>query len=469
MKQQFTVVAVAAVMAGCTVVGPTHVPPVIENVVTKAPAWNAPLPHGGDPQQQKAFWASWNDAGLLALIDAAQTQSATLEQAAARISQARLTAKLAGSNVLPDAVGSSSLTRGAQGGPVATNWSMAAQAAWELDLFGGKIRSRESAAARVQARERDWHDARVSLAAEIATIVASLRVNEALLLGFEQDEKSRAETARLTTLKANAGFEAPANAALANAAVADAQARVKGQRGEIDLSMKALTALTELSESDVRGLLAPQRATLPTSLSLSVSNVPAQALAQRPDLAALERELAALIGEVGVAEADRYPKITFSGSLGYSVSRMLGATSDGATWGFGPGISIPLFDSGRRATNVELVKARHAELSASYRAMAVRAVRETEEALTRLNNANERMPHLRETTVGYEAFARAAQARLAAGVGTVLELEEARRAVLGAQVAILNAERERLIAWVSLYRAVGGGWTKDDVMVAKGK
>jgi outer membrane protein, multidrug efflux system len=461
MKTYLTILAAAALSA-CTAVGPTHTPPALPQLTAKAPAWNAPLPHGGDAKALKEFWASWNDPGLTALIDAAQKRNASLDEAAARITQARLGAKLAGTSQLPEASGGSSLTRGAQGTPAATNWAIGAQALWEMDLFGGKLRSRESAAARVGARERDWHDARVSIAAEVAMLVANIRVNEALLIGFEQDQASRAETARLTQLKTNAGFEAPANAALAQAAVADAQARVSAQQGEIALSIKGLTALTELAEADVRTLLAPRRAQLPPALALAIANVPAQALAQRPDLAAIERELAAAIADIGVAEADRYPRITFSGSLGFSAARMLGATTDGATWGFGPAISIPLFDSGRRATNVELVRAQHTALSARYRAAALRAIREVEEALARLQTVDARLPKLRESLVGYEAFTRAAQTRLSAGVGTVLELEDARRAVLGSQVAILNAERDRLMAWISLYRALGGGWSEGD-------
>ncbi len=446
------------VLAGCTVVGPKHAPPVLTQITAKAPAWVAPLPHAGEAQSLKAWWSSWNDPALIALIEATQTNNATLEQARARITQARLSARIAGSSDMPNATGASSLTRGAQGGPTATNWSTTAQAAWELDLFGGNVRTRESAAARVQARSIEWHDARVSLAAEVASIYASLRVNEALAVGFEQDRVSRAETARLTQLKANAGFEAPANAALANAAIADAHARIVSQQAEIDLAIKGLVALSGLAESEVRALLAPARASLPIVRGLAVANVPAQALAQRPDLAALERELAALTAEIGVAEAERYPKISLSGSIGYSISRVLGGTADGALWGFGPSISIPLFDAGRRVANVELAVARHQELAASYKGLAMRAVRETEEALTRLNAAQLRAPDLRTSVTGYEAFARAAQARLTAGVGSVLELEDARRAVLGAQVAVLNLERDRLLAWIALYRAVGGGW-----------
>jgi NodT family efflux transporter outer membrane factor (OMF) lipoprotein len=465
MKRLWTPLLIIT-LTSCTTVGPTHTPPSLTDITVNSPAWNARVPHAGKAAQLKNWWASWNDTALSALIDAAQKNNATVAQAQTRIAQARLTARLAGNAQVPEVAGSSSLTRDRQGGPVATRWASAAQAAWELDLFGGKRREREAASARVQAREWDWHDARVSLAAEVASAYASIRVSEALVKRFEQNRMSQLETARLTSIKAQAGFEAPANAALANAAVAEAQSRIDAQRTEIDLGFKALTALTELPESVIRELALPNTAMIPGGLTLDIATVPAQALAQRPDLASLERELAALVAEVGVAQADRYPKITLSGSIGYSVSRALGITTDGLTWSFGPAISLPLFDADRRATNVELVQARHRELTARYRLVATQAVREVEEALTKIASASARESDLRTTMAGYEAFARAAQARLEAGVGSVLELEDARRSVLNAQVSALNLERERLLAWVALYRAVGGGW--NDETVSKG-
>ena len=451
-----------SLLSGCAVVGPTYTPPALPKLTAGAPVWNAPLPHAGDAQALKNWWASWNDPALLALIEAAQANNPTLAQSVARIAQARASAVMSGSADLPGATGGLSLNRGAQGGPTATSWATTAQAAWELDLFGGRVRSRESAQARVEARSLEWHEARVSLAAETATVYASLRVSEALVIGFELDRASRIETARLTQLKTKAGFEAPANAALADASVADAHARIISQQTEIDLSIKALVGISGLAETQVRALLAPSSGKLPAVQGLSVANVPTQVLAQRADLAALERDLAALSAEIGVAEADRYPRISFSGSIGYSISRALGSTSDGALWGFGPSISVPLFDAGRRKANVELAAARYDELAAGYKALAMRAVRETEEALTRLNGTQSREADVRASLSGYEVFTGAAQARLRAGVGTVLELEEARRAVLGAQVALLNLERERLLAWVALYRAVGGGWSATD-------
>jgi outer membrane protein, multidrug efflux system len=444
-----------ALLAACAV-GPTHKPP----VSASAERWYAPLPHGGSGVKLSEFWTQWNDAALSTLIDAAQKNSASIEQASARIELARASAAIAGSTSLPGVSGSASATRGNQGQGVATLTSTSAQAAWEIDLFGANKRGRDAAAARLDARGFDWHEARVSIAAEVATTYISLRVNQLLLNGFERDAQSRSETARLTALKTNAGFEAPANAALADAAKAEANTRVASQIAEVNIGIKSLVALAGINEPNLRTLVAPIGKLFAAPPMLTIAQIPADVLSQRPDLASLERELAAAIADIGAAEADRYPRISLTGNIGYSATRAFGVTSDVATWGFGPSITIPIFDAGRRTASVELAKARHAELIATYKGTAMRAVREVEEALTRIEGARAREADQAASLKGYEVFAKAADARLKAGVGSVLELEDARRTVLGAQVNVLSLERERAHAWISLYRAAGGGWTK---------
>ena len=445
-------------------VGPTYSPPPVTNTAQ----WNSPLPHDGDVKALAQWWAGWNDLALVTFINAAQTNNPTLEQAAARINQARATQGIVGSTVLPTVAGDANAQRGNSqtGLGAATTFGASLQAAWELDLFGANRRGREAADARLSARTLDWHQARVSLAADVAATYVNLRISEALAMGFERDAVSRSETARLTDLKTNAGFEAPANAALARAGAAEAHARLIAQRADVDLSVKQLVALTGLTERAVRDALPTAKALLPVSPALAIERLPASTLSQRPDLASLERELAALTADIGAAEADRYPRISLTGSVGYSLGRAMGATTDGATWGFGPSITLPIFDAGRRASNVELVKARYDEALAGYKATASRAVREVEEALTQVHAARLRKPDLAASLVGYQSFEKAAQARLAAGAGSVLELEDARRAVLAAQVGLLALEREQLIATISLYRAVGGGYSVADAAIA---
>jgi len=451
-------------------VGPTYAPP----AVTATAAWQAPLPHDGNVAALSNWWSRWNDAVLVALIDAAQASNPTIEQAAARIAQARAGQAVAGASALPGVTGSASANRGnlvgqSLGLGALTSVSASLQSSWEIDLFGANRRGREAAAARFDARQIDWHQARVSLAADVAATYANLRVNEALVVGFERDAASRRETSRLTALKTDAGFEAPANAALARASASEAAARLTAQRAEVDLGMKALVALTGLDEPVLRNILATGRAQLPTASELSINQVPAAVLAQRPDLAASERELAALTAEIGAAEADRYPRISLTGSVGYSLARIAGSSAGTTTWGFGPSIDIPLFDAGRRAAVAEQAKTRYDESLAAYKATAIRAVREVEEALTQLQSAKLRAPDLQASLAGYQAFEKAALARLSVGAGSVLELEEARRPVLAAQVAVLVAARERLAAAIALYRAVGGGWVHTKTHVSEEK
>jgi outer membrane protein, multidrug efflux system len=449
----FLLLSISFFITGCAV-GPTYEPPVTTNVNQ----WYAPQPHGGATASLADYWQQWRDPSLTQLIDAAQKNNATVEQAAARIAQARATVTIAGSGLFPGANVSGSFNRGNQGTGLASVFGGSLQAAWELDLFGANRRSRDAAEARLSARTLDWHDARVAVAADVATAYTNVRINQLLLSDFQADSNSRSETSRLTTLKTDAGFEAPANAALAKAAVSEAATRVASQQAEIDLGVKALVALTGLSEPDVRTLTRARADYVPLPPAIGALSIPAQALAQRPDLASIERELAAAVAEVGAAEADRYPRINLTGSVGYSATRAFGVTTDGPTWGFGPSITLPIFDAGRRVANVDLARARHAELIANYKATATRAVREVEEALTRIASVNAREGDLKASLGNYQAFANAADARLKAGVGSVLELEDARRSVLNAQVAVLSLERERSSAWISLYRAVGGGW-----------
>ena len=248
-----------------------------------------------------------------------------------------------------------------------------------------------AAVARLDARTAEWHDARVTLAAEVASTYANLRLCEALLQVYREDLASQRMVLDLTRRKVRSGFSAPADAALIDAAAAEAGNRVRAQEAQCDLLVKSLVTLTALPEPALRKQLSAATGRLPQPAVLAVQEVPAVALAQRPDLAALERELVAAANEVGIAEADRYPRIRLTGSIGYAAFRAVGITGTGATWSFGPTLSLPLFDAGRRAAVVEQSTARFDELVASYRQRATAAVQEVEEALVRLDSANDRV------------------------------------------------------------------------------
>lgn len=456
----------AALGTGGCAVGPDYIKPAPFGSVAMA-TWVAPLPHHGSSVELVNWWQRWNDPVLVELLAQAQRQNRSIAQSSARITQARAAYRAATSALLPSAAANASDNRskggqgelGATGNTLERSRSLSLDAAWELDVVGGTRREREAAAQRALARESDWHDARVSIAAEVAATYVNLRACEVLLGGYRIDVASRAETAQLTKLKVNAGFEAPANAALTDASAAEARARLAQQQANCDLSIKSLAELTALDETQLRAKLMASTAKLPSPTGFAISVIPAAAISQRPDIASAERELMAASNDIGLAMADRFPRVSLTGSIGFSENSGSGYDTRGRTWSYGPAISLPIFDMGRRAANVDGARARFEESIAAYQGKTLRAVREVEEALVRLDSAERREKDANMALVGYQQFLTAAAARVREGAGSLTELEEARRAVVQAQGVAVGVTLDRLVGWINLYKAVGGGWS----------
>lgn len=466
-------VCIALMLTGCAI-GPDYVRPATSaNATWQAPLPLAPtLPHDGKNAALVQWWSQWDDPVLVELIAHAQRENTTIAQAGARIAQSRASYRGIRSALFPaiTATGSDIRSKGGQSGQNASfgtsndatteqhSRTLSLDAAWELDLVGGARRGREAAALRADARDADWHDARVTVAAEVATQYVNLRTCEVLLNGYEIDAASRKETARLINLKMNAGFEAPANAQLSNASAAEAGARLTQQRVDCDLIVKVLAELSAVNEPQLRPMLERRRGVVPKPATFSIGSVPADVISQRPDMASAEFELSAASSDIGVAIADRFPRLSLTGSIGYADNSASGFNSQGRTWSYGPAISLPIFDAGKRAANVDVARARYDEALASYKGKTLRAVREVEESLVRLDSAAKRETDTTLALSGYQNFLTAAEARVKAGAGSLTELEEARRAVVLAQGVAVGVTRDRLTAWIGLYKALGGGW-----------
>ncbi|MEO5658758.1 MAG: efflux transporter outer membrane subunit [Polaromonas sp.] len=447
-----------------------------------APQWFAPLPpqvsaaevgqkpHNGSLSDLAQWWQQQGDPLLVELISAAQAVSPTVASARSRIEQARAARVAAGATLAPTLDASASASRGnsQQAGaagvpgatPIATTAQAGLQAAWEIDLFGGNRASQKAASERLAGAEAQWHDARVSVAAEVANQYYSLRSCRQLAQVTQADAASRQETARLSGLSTQAGFTAPATDALARASAFDGRGRATQQRAQCELDLKALVALTGLAEPDLRSKLALAQYGRAQAAIISIASVPADALAQRPDVFSAEREVAAASADIGSAQAQRYPRLSLSGAIGRTGIRSGGETITLDTWSIGPlALTLPLFDGGRRAANVDAAKARYDEAAALYRARVRQAVSEVEQALVNLQSTAERETDAQGAVTGFQASFTGTEARYQSGLAGLVELEDARRSLLAAQITQASLQRERMAAWVALYRAMGGGWT----------
>ncbi|MBG9388856.1 efflux transporter outer membrane subunit [Caenimonas aquaedulcis] len=461
MKKLVFLAAAAVLAAGCS----TPRPPA--SAGTQAPPqWYAPLPHAGELADLRAWWAQWDDPLLIQLIESAQSASPTLATAASRIRQARATRVAAGAALLPtlDAVASAQRGDTQPPVPLASVAQAGLQTAWEIDLFGANRDAADAAQARLEGAGAGWHAARVAVAAETATSYVSLRTCEELRAVTLNDAKSRAETARLSGLSERAGFTAPATASLARASAAEASARATQQAAQCDIEVKGLVALTAMPEPVLRERLAAGWTEPVTPGLLTVVSVPAQLLAQRPDVRQAELEVAAASAEVGSARAQRFPRVSLTGSINAGVVRTGGVTSDLQTWSIGPlALTLPLFDGGRRSANVDSAQARYEEAVLLYRARVRQAVREVEEALVNLQSARSRTEDALAAREGYRASFTATEALYNSGLASLVQLEDSRRTALAAETAWVQLRRERVTAWIALYRAMGGGWAAQEM------
>lgn len=451
--------ALVAALSGCAA-------PSLE---TPAPApksalpaqWQAPLPHGASVVELANWWQRFDDPLLVHLIAAAQEASPSLASAASRIEQARASRVGKGAALVPAVSASVGVGRGQQdlNQPVLTSGSAGLQMAWEIDLFGANRAAATAAQARLEGAHALWHDARVTVAAEVANVYTSLRACHAIRAQIEIDAASRAETARLTALTAERGLQAPANAALARASAAQGRVSLLQQGAACDSQTKALVALTGVPEPELRAALGASGARVPQAAAFAVDQVPAEALAQRPDLANAAREVMAASADLHEADAQRYPRIRLAGSIGAVRVSAGPGSSDGTVWSLGPlQLTLPVFDAGARRANVQAALARHDAAASNYRAALRTAVRDVEQALVGLHSTASRAQDAQDAADGFRASFLAAQARHRGGLASLFELEDARRSDVQAQTTLIELQRERALAWTALYRALGGGW-----------
>ena len=193
---------------------------------------------------------------------------------------------------------------------------------------------------------------------------------------------------------------------------------------------------------------------------ISIATVPAKALAQRPDVFSAGREVAAASADLGSAQAARYPRLALSGNIGLARIYAGGGSANLDTWSIGPlSLTVPLFDGGRRAANVDAAQARYEEAAALYRARVRQAVREVEQALVSLQSSEARQADAETAALGYRAAFTGTEALYKNGLASLLALEDARRTLLAAEINRVTLRQERQAAGVALYRAMGGGWT----------
>lgn len=411
------------------------------------------LPLDAQTEQLLATWRRWQDPQLNILIQQAELTNPSLTIAIAHIRQSRATLSADHASAAPV------LTANANSNTeknTATLFTSALDASWEIDLFGEKQRRYEADSARVNARVADWYDARISLAAEVADDYVQYQACRQLTELARQTRQSQQHSHQLTALSLRAGFTSNAHDALIAATAIGAQASLTEQQARCDLLTKALIELTGYNENTLQNVLL--KPSLPSMATKPVTQVPANALLARPDLIAMERELAATNAEIGVAEAQRWPSLALSGTISKSGASF---SSLATSWLLGTVLSLPLIDGGQHAAVISGAQASYEAQLATYKQGIRTAIKEVSQAFINLASATQRQYLAQDSLRQNQHYYRAMQRYWQAGGIDQLTLEAARRNVLVATTTEITVQRDQLQYWIALYKALGGAWPSE--------
>jgi outer membrane protein TolC len=338
-------------------------------------------------------------------------------------------------------------------------------------------RQRAAAKDRLEARLADAQSAQLSVAAQIADTVIVLRACRLSLNLRDSDIASRDRELAIARQRLAFGSIAPADVAGPETNLANARNDLHATQALCLRNRDALVALSGSNSAAVEAAVATQPIATPgdgeETVRASVHRevepliplpvppesralMPAVVLLRHPGVGAVERELAARWMEIGVARAERLPRLDLTAALTGQWLSALGSSSSFSTWSAGPGLSMPLFDGGAGKAKVRLYEARYRESLAALNDVMRDAAREIEDALADQQSARARVGSSREAVFAARFTFRADEARWRAGAISAFDLETSRRALNTARENAVAALRDRARAWIALVRSTAG-------------
>jgi len=426
------------------------------------------------PANFAVWWEGFNDPLLSRLVSDALARNLDIAQASARMAQARAGLGAATAALLPSGNVSGQASRAYQSvetplGQVLSStpdynrygnaYETNLNAGWEIDLFGGLRRGRQSALADYQASEAGVAATRLAVAAQTADIYITLRGLQARLAIAEAQVRTRQELLEKVQLLHSKGVAPEYQVRQSEGELAQVQATVPELLTGIDAAMNALDVMLGTPAGTHRTELT-SAGTIPQAPLITSTGTPGDLLRRRPDIIVAERHLAASSARIGVAISEYYPKFSLSALLG-SATAVSGDNlfSSGASQSAGVlGLRWRLFDFGRINAQIDQAKGQEAEALAAYRLSVLRATEDVENAFSALVNRENQTATL---VKGEAALASARQSSFVAfrqGTASLIDVLHNDETLLQISDARAQAQTESARAAVATFRALGGGW-----------
>jgi multidrug efflux system outer membrane protein len=450
------------VTCGCAV-GPNY----------KKPTINTPTIYRGLPPEEAAksetksladekWWEVFQDDQLKELIKTALQQNYDLRRAATRILQARAALGITRADQFPtisaDAAATNERTaRQKVLPPIETNTNrVGADFTWELDFWGKFRRATEAARANLAATEWGRREIATELIADVADGYFRLRALDLQLEITRRTLASRQDSLRLTRILADGGSTSLLDVRQAEQLVFTAGSEVPSLEEQIEQQENFISILLGSNPGSVsRGRPLtdqPRPPALPAGL-------PSSLLERRPDIRQAEQQLIAANAQIGVARSLYFPQIALTANSGYQSSALTALfTGPAGFWTFGSTLTQPLFTAGKLRSNVRLAEAQHQEAVLFYQETIQGAFRDVSDSLVAYRKTQEFREQQQLLVNSAQDATRLSHMRYSGGVASYLEVLTNDTNYFSAELGLVQAQLNELLALVQLYKGLGGGW-----------
>jgi NodT family efflux transporter outer membrane factor (OMF) lipoprotein len=325
-----------------------------------------------------------------------------------------------------------------------------------VDVFGGARRSLEAAQADAQRAAYDLGSTRVSLVGDVVDYYVLARLAQAQAAIARQSLSVEDDNLQIAKWRLQAGLVSSIDVEQAKGQRAQTAATIPTYEKDFASAAYRLGILTGQAPGALVGELS-SAAELPEAPGEIAAGIPADTLRQRPDVRSAERDLAAQVARIGVAEADLYPQLQLGGSLGTS-ALSIGGLVDALTGNLFATLSKTIFDAGKTRSKVRSQEAAADASFATYRKTVLSALEDVENGLAAIQTAERRHANFSEALEAARNQELLARTEYRSGLTDFQTLLEAERSLLSANQGLISSRADRALAIVQLYRALGGGW-----------
>jgi NodT family efflux transporter outer membrane factor (OMF) lipoprotein len=426
-------------------------------------AWSAEQAGSTAHTTARDWWTAFNDAQLTALVERALQANPDVQTATANLRQARALVTVQNATLLPRLDASGSAQRGKTDTlPAGSLFRTGFDASWEPDLFGANRAGLDATRADAVASAASLGDVQVTVAAEVASNYLAWRGTGVRLNVARENLKVQEETLQIAQWRAQAGLGTSLEVEQARAGSEQTRALIPVLEAAQAQTAHSIAVLTGRAPGTLPELASTGEAPIaPDGIALTI---PADTLRQRPDVRRAEADVRAAASRATQAEAQRYPSFTLSGNIGLSALTLgaLGASGSGAA-ALLAGVSIPLFNGGALKAQADARDAALAAAGSVYQGTVLTALKDVEDSLVALKSAQERRATLQRAAEAADNASLIARQRYGSGLIDFQTVLDTLRTQLNVQDNLAAARTDVATAQVRLVKALGGGWSPEDV------